>query len=112
MTKIWMLALPIPLAIFFAAGARADDYGFLNEIDSVGIRHNITAADMVGLGQAVCHDFREGGSVYDIAAALTERRSPFTRYEAGEIIYAAVDQLCPGYKPAALNQARGTAQIA
>ena len=112
MTKIWMLAIPIPLAIFCAGGARADDYGFLYEIDSVGIRHNITAADMVGLGQAICHDFRDGGTVYDIAAALTDRRSPFTRYEAGEIIYAAVDQLCPGFKLAALNQVGGTAEIA
>ena len=112
MTKMWMLAIPIPLAIVCAAGAHADDYGFLYEIDSVGIHHNIAAGAMVELGQAICHDFIDGGTVYDITAALTQHRSPFSRYEAGEIIYAAVDQLCPGYKLAAINQARGIAEIA
>jgi hypothetical protein len=101
-----------PAALILAAPAHADTNGYLNELDAVGIHHHISDKLMVNLGQAICADFAEGSTVTDIGAVITEPGSPFTPFEAGEIIFAAVDQICPRYEAEAVRQVTEHARIA
>jgi len=109
---IKQLALVAPAALILAAPANADANGYLNELDAVGIHHNISDKLMVNLGQAICGDFSEGSTVADIGAVISQPGSPFSTFEAGEIIFAAVDQICPIYEAEAIRQVTENRRIA
>jgi len=100
------------VTLLAAAPARADANGYLAELDAVHIDHGISEPLMVNLGNAICGDFAEGVAIADIGSVIAQPGSPFTPYEAGEIIYAAFDQICPRYEAEAIQQVTGNARIA
>ena len=107
---VWITGLAALLGLGCAPPAHADEYGFIYAIRGAGL--NVMGdLKMLRLGDAVCADFTDGATVYDIAAALTEPGAPFTLYQAAEIIYASVDQLCPEYKARAIAEVGGTGSL-
>lgn len=99
-----LMAIP-PVLLYCAAPARADSNSYLWEIHSVKAQHGNQDEFMVHLGYAICGDLSDGATIYDIGAVMTHGpKSPFTPFEAGEIIYASVDQLCPSMKPKAMRE--------
>lgn len=99
------------LGLGCAPPAHADEYGYLSMLHGAGI--GVPAGDvwMLGLGHSICADLAGGASVYDTAAAMTQPGSPFTLFQAAEVIYASVDQLCPAFKPRAIAEVGGTGSL-
>lgn len=105
----WIALVASVLALGGAPGARADEYGYLAELDMAGIHPEGTDGySMVLLGRALCNGLARGKTVFDLARELTEPPSPLTLNEAGKIIYASVDQLCRDYKAIAIEQVMPT----
>ena len=100
-----------PILLWCAAPAKADTSGYLWEIHAVNAQSGTSDPFMVGLGNAVCEDFRDGSTIGDIGVTIAQKGSPFSNLAAGEIIYASVDQLCPIYKAKAIAQVGGTGTI-
>lgn len=106
----WVTGLLLLPGLSCAPPAQADEWGYLYAIHSAGMTL-LGDIRMLRIGEAVCADFADGSTVLEIGAALTGPGSPFTVLQAGQIIYASVDQLCPAFKRRAEAEVGGTGTL-
>ncbi|HEY7053352.1 MAG TPA: DUF732 domain-containing protein [Mycobacterium sp.] len=90
-------------AIGFATPANADQYDFISRIENAGVSYT-SITGMLSLGRAVCHDLRIGNSPGWIAVNI--EGNGWAPYEAGTIMGAAADTMCPDTWPTLLAWAR------
>ena len=103
MIKIGLgMGLAAIAAVGFAGPARADQYDFISELDSAGVRYG-SISDMIAIGKAVCHDLRLGLPVQTPLSKLDN--TGFAPYESGVIVAAASFNMCPDQRAAVIDYA-------
>lgn len=95
-------------AIIAAPHAKADQYSFLNMLDSNGVAYH-DAPGMISDGKLICGELRGHQDVGQIVAQA-EHEGGFSGTEAAMVIMAAADEMCPDtipYLQAQANAAQG-----
>ena len=99
MKRLIVCAAAMGAAVGIAAPANADQYDFISAVDDAGVVYvNGSITDMMSLGSAVCHDLRIGTPPPTVAAKLGNLG--YAGYEAGTIMGAAANGMCPDTWPA------------
>ena len=103
-----MKRLLIPLVavagLVAAPTAHADQWEFISHLDNNGVLY-ANVLDMIDIGKGVCAKVRSDPSfesVDDVGVTLIERQG-FAGQEAGIIMAAAAQYLCPDIWPALRN---------
>jgi len=86
--------------IGLAAPAHADAGSYLAELDRAGVSYS-DPADATNAGLSICQRLEKGDSFDD--AVDSETATGRSEHDAGFILGAAVENLCPGMVPA-MNQ--------
>jgi hypothetical protein len=86
--------------IGLAVPAHADAGGYLAELDKAGVSYS-DPTDATNAGLSICHGLETGDS-FDTAID-SETATGYSAHDAGFIVGAAVENLCPDLVPA-LNQ--------
>jgi hypothetical protein len=86
------------VAIAMSTPANADQFDFVSDLDSDGISYpNGSISNMIDLGKAVCHDLRAGTAPNMVVGKLGN--VGYSGYEAGTIMGAAANAMCPDTWP-------------
>jgi hypothetical protein len=83
--------------IGLAAPAHADAAGYLAELGKAGVSYS-DPTDATNAGLSICHGLENGGS-FDTAID-SETAAGYSEHDAGFIVGAAVENLCPDLAPA------------
>jgi hypothetical protein len=86
-----------------AAPANTDASTYVDVLDGVGVSYSTEAA-AIDLGNTICDSFRGGAKFIDVVLAISQN-SPYSNYEAGEIIGASAMEPCPDQYPNGQAQA-------
>lgn len=96
-------SLAMCAAVSLSAPARADQYDFIGQLDSMGVSYE-SIADMIDIGKAVCHDLRDGVTPPPVLAKL--KSTGFAPAESAIILLSAIDNMCPDTKDDVVAWAR------
>jgi hypothetical protein len=80
-----------------AVPAHADAAGYLAELDKAGVSYS-NPTDATNAGLSICHGLENGGR-FDTAID-SETAAGYSEHDAGFIVGAAVENLCPDRVPA------------
>jgi len=83
--------------ICLAVPAHADAAGYLAELGRAGVSYS-NPTDATNAGLSICHGLENGGS-FDTAVG-SETAAGYSERDAGFIVGAAVENLCPDVAPA------------
>jgi hypothetical protein len=99
---IGLAAAGAAAALSSAPSAGADQYDFISQLDNAGVSY-VSISGMIDGGKAVCHDLRMGYSIDEILSWIVANN--FAPYEAGIIMHAAANNMCPDTMPRVLDWA-------
>ena len=91
-------------AVVLSSPARADQYDFIAQLDSMGVYYS-SMLDMIDIGKELCHDLRFGAPPPAMLGKL--QRTGFAPAEAAIVLLSAVNTMCLDAKPAVVEWARG-----
>ena len=97
----------VAATVLAAPIAQASQSSYVAFLDDNGVAYS-DVLGVIALGKSVCHELRNGISVWAIGRHLTGPLG-YSGAEAGAIVLGAVGEMCPDAEPALREQVSSTA---